>query len=340
MRKLLSVAVPCYNSAAYMGHCIETLVAGGEEMEVLVVDDGSQKDNTFEIAKEWEAKYPTIVRAIHQENKGHGGAVNTGLANATGEYFKVVDSDDWVNSEVLKKILDHLRAFTEKNEPVDMFLSNYIYDKVGVENKKVMEYTAALPTDRVLTWADVKKLPMGKYIMMHSVIYRTQILRDCGLKLPEHTFYVDNLYVYVPITKVEKLYYINENFYHYFIGRNDQSVNEKVMIGRIDQQLRVNKLMSDMVDLSKVAPDNKREYMYHYIEIITMISNVLMLIMNNEEGKTKRAELWAYIEKNNPWLYSKLNGSLIGKLAHVKTGFGRRVVLIGYTITQKIFGFN
>ena len=88
--KILSVAVPCYNSQEYMRKCVDSLLKGGEDVEILIVDDGS-KDDTLKIARDYEEKYPTIVKAIHQENKGHGGAVNTGLAHATGLYFKVVD---------------------------------------------------------------------------------------------------------------------------------------------------------------------------------------------------------------------------------------------------------
>ena len=79
-----------------MRHCIDTLLTCGEKVEILIVNDGSS-DNTAKIADEYEKKYPAICRALHQENKGHGGAVNTGIANASGIYLKVVDSDDWVN---------------------------------------------------------------------------------------------------------------------------------------------------------------------------------------------------------------------------------------------------
>ena len=94
--KLLSIAVPCYNSESYMEHCVESLLPGGDEVEIIIVDDGSQKDRTGEIADRLEREHPGIVRGIHQENGGHGEAVNTGLASATGVYFKVVYSDDWL----------------------------------------------------------------------------------------------------------------------------------------------------------------------------------------------------------------------------------------------------
>ena len=88
--KILSVAVPCYNSAEYMENCVNSLLKGGEDIEIIIVNDGSAKDNTAEIADRLASENPTIVKAVHQENGGHGEAVNTGLKNATGLYFKVV----------------------------------------------------------------------------------------------------------------------------------------------------------------------------------------------------------------------------------------------------------
>ena len=124
--KVLSVAIPCYNSAEYMSHAVDTLLTGGEDIEIIIVDDGSAKDNTLEIAKEYEKKFPNIVKAIHQENGGHGQAVNTGLANANGVFFKVVDSDDWVDTGALTKAMDLLRLVIKGNKALDMLICNYV----------------------------------------------------------------------------------------------------------------------------------------------------------------------------------------------------------------------
>ena len=109
--KLLSLAVPSYNSEAYMRKCIDSLLVGGEDVEILIVDDGST-DRTGAIADEYETMYPSVVKAIHKENGGHGSAVNAGLQHATGLYFKVVDSDDWVKESAYHKILDVIRDIT------------------------------------------------------------------------------------------------------------------------------------------------------------------------------------------------------------------------------------
>ena len=242
--KLLSIAIPCYNSQAYMEKCVESLLVGGEDVEILIVDDGSS-DGTAQIADAYAQKYPTIVKAIHQENGGHGEAVNTGIRNATGLYFKVVDSDDWVNKEAYESILKTLEELIRGPKTVDLFISNFVYEKQGASRKKVMQYRRCLPQGEVFGWNDIGHFPKGKYLLMHSMIYRTKLLHECGLELPKHTFYVDNLFAFEPLPHVKNMYYLDVNFYRYFIGREDQSVNEKVMIKRIDQQLRVNRLMVD-----------------------------------------------------------------------------------------------
>lgn len=337
--KLLSIAIPCYNSQDYMENCIESLLIGGEDVEILIVDDGS-KDATAEIADRYAEKYPTIIRAVHQENGGHGAAVNAGIANATGLYFKVVDSDDWVDEDSYRKILAKLTELSGGEQVLDMMISNFVYEKQGAKHKKVMKYTKELPEGRLFTWDDVSHIVKGRYILMHSVIYRTKLLRECGLELPKHTFYVDNIFVYKPLPHVKTMYYLNVDFYRYFIGREDQSVNEKVMIGRIDQQIKVNKIMMEDVDLWKVSNKRLRRYMFNYLEIITVISTVLCLRSGTEENLEKKRELWKYIKERDIRLFHRLRHGIMGTTMNLPGRGGRKISVAAYQITQKIVGFN
>lgn len=338
--KLLSIAVPCYNSAQYMEKCIKTLLVGGEEVEILIVDDGSTKDNTAQIADELQEKYPTIIRAIHQENAGHGGAVNTGLANATGLYFKVVDSDDRVQKKAYKKLLEVLREQAKQEEPVDMILSNYVYDKQGVEHKKVMSYRKVLPKEEVFTWDEIGRFKLGQYILMHSIMYRTDLLKECGLELPKHTFYVDNIFAFYPFPYVKTMYYVDVNFYWYFIGRDDQSVNEKVMISRIDQQIRVNKIMIDGFVSADVKEKKLRRYMLNYLTIITAISSIMCIRSNDPELFEKKKELWAYLKDADKKLYRTIRYGILGWGLNLPGKVGRGLASKVYEIAQKMYGFN
>ncbi len=336
--KLLTFAIPCYNSQDYMERCIESILPGGEDIEILIVDDGS-KDRTAEIADEYERKYPGIVRAIHQENGGHGEAVNAGIRNATGLYFKVVDSDDWVDAESYQLILEKLRELAGGKVMLDMLLANYVYEKEGAKHKKVMRQTG-FPKDLIFTWNDVRRFHKGHYILMHSVIYRTQLLRACGLELPKHTFYVDNIYVYKPLPSVQTIYYMDVDFYRYYIGREDQSVNEKVMISRIDQQIRVNKIMIDDVNLRKVANPKCRKYMFNYLEIITVVSTIMLIRSGTEENLEKKRELWRYIKEKDIGLFHKLRRGIMGRTMNLPGKGGRKISVAAYRISQKVVGFN
>ncbi|MCM1143943.1 MAG: glycosyltransferase [Blautia sp.] len=344
--KLLSIAIPSYNSEAYMRKCIESLLVGGEDVEILIVDDGST-DKTGEIAEEYAAMHPGIVKAIHQENGGHGAAVNTGLEHAKGLYFKVVDSDDWVKESAYLEILETLRELAGGNTVLDMLISNFVYEKEGEKKHKVMKYHHALPKNKIFTWDEVKHFHKGQYILMHSVIFRTKLLRECGLRLPEYLFYVDNLFVFEPLPYVKTMYYLDVNFYRYYIGREGQSVNEAVMISRIDQQLRVNKMMLDYLlecQSQKKSSVNRqrrlRAYMVNYLEIITVISSVLLICSGTDENLEKKKELWKDIKKKDMLLYIRLRYGIMGNSMNLPGKGGRKISVEAYKICRRFFKFN
>ena len=343
LMKLLSVAIPCYNSQDYMGNAVESLLEIGEDLEIIIVDDGST-DDTALIADKYAEKYPDIVRAIHKPNGGHGSAVNTGIDNAQGLYFKVLDSDDRLDPEVLKEVMDTLKFYSKEDQPLDMLVTNFVYDKLGVPDckKKVMSYEDELPEKFVFSW-ELANFGKGDYLLMHSVIFRTQLLRDCGLRLPEHTFYVDNIYVFEPLLKVERMYYMNVNLYYYFIGREDQSVNEAVMIKRVDQQLKVNYLMIDYyVENRKHFRENKNcgQYMYNYLEIITTVSAVLLILDGSPEALAKRKALLDYIYSKSKRLYVRFKYGILGSVVTLPGKTGRLAALEAYKVFQKFYGFN
>ena len=341
--KLLSIAIPCYNSENYMRKCIESLLKGGEDVEIIIVDDGSTKDRTAEIADEYQARYPSIVKAIHKENGGHGSAVTTGIDVATGLYFKVVDSDDWVKEEAYMKVLDTLRYLAGGSCALDMLICNYVYEKEGEKRKKVIQYRHTLPKDQMFTWEDCHHFLKGHYILMHSVIFRTKLLKECDIRLPEHTFYVDNLYVFEPLPYVRNMYYLDVNFYRYYIGRDDQSVNEEIMISRIDQQLKVNKIMIDyLVDRKAELIKNKRRYQYmrNYLEIITTVSSVLLIRSGTEENLEKKKELWKYLKEKDKKLFAWMRSGIMGGTMNLPGRGGREISVKAYKICQRLFKFN
>lgn len=337
--KYISFAIPCYNSAEYMSRAIDSILIGGEDVEILIVNDGS-KDDTLKIAKEYESQYPTIVKVIDKENGGHGDAVNAGLRNASGKYFKVVDSDDWVEEQSLKKILELMHGWKEHDMEVDMLVSNYVYEKVGVKHKKVIHYRDVLPQNEIFSWKDAGHFGISQYILMHSVIYRTELLKLNQLELPKHTFYVDNIYVYYPLPYVKKMYYLDVNFYRYYIGREDQSVNEKVMIGRLDQQIFVTKTMIDMYQMKQIQNKRLRNYMINYLAIMMTVSSILCIRSKKEENLEKKKELWKYLKKRQYGVYWKIRYGILGQTINLPGKSGRKISSFVYVVARRFIGFN
>jgi glycosyltransferase involved in cell wall biosynthesis len=186
MRPLLSVVVPAYNAEAYLARALDSLVGFGPELEILVVDDGST-DATAGLAQGYVDRFPDEVQLLRKSNGGHGSAINTGLAHARGEYFKVVDADDWLDRAALVRVLATLRDVVASGRELDLLVSNFVYEKVGKRTKTAVRYGGALPRGRVLTWDRTRKFAKRQYLMMHALTYRTAVLRAAGLRLPEHT---------------------------------------------------------------------------------------------------------------------------------------------------------
>ena len=314
-------------------------MAGGEEVEIIVIDDGST-DRTGEIADCYAEKYPETVRAVHQKNGGHGAGVNKGLSLAAGEYFKVVDSDDWLDEEALKKLLTEIRKRKRQRALADLIICNYLYDHLYEGKQKRMGYENVFRDGKVCTWDTIGKFHPSQYLVMHAQICRTEVLRRSGVRLPRHTFYVDNLFANQPLPFVKTILYLDLDLYHYFLGREDQSVNEQVMIRRIDQQIRVNKIMFDDVKLHEITNEMCRKYMYSYLEIITTISTILAIISGTDENMAKKDELWAYMKEHDEETYKKLRHGVMGQLMNLPGKGGRKVAIGAYKLSQKVVGFN
>ncbi len=344
MRKTISFAIPCYNSAADMDRCISSILEGSsyaEDVEIIIVDDGSTRDETPAKADAWAARHPEIIRAVHQENGGHGMAVLAGLTAATGVYYKVVDSDDWLDAQALATMLSTLRGFVERDQRVDLFISNYVYEKVFENTRTAINYRSALPREQVFTWGEVGRFRPDQNLLMHSLCYRADVLRAGDLPLPAHTFYVDNIYAYVPLPRCQTLYYADIDLYRYFIGREGQSVNEAVMVKRLDQQFRITRIMMEAYRLSRdVTEPRLRSYMMGYFTMMMAICSVFTRLSDDPAMPGKLRALWADLKAHDETMYRHARWGLLGIGTNLPTKFGARVTVGLYRLASKIFKFN
>ena len=338
---LISFIIPCYNSAEYMDRCIDSCLNALEvtdRVEVIIVDDGSTKDNTFEIAKEYEKKYPEVVTAVHKENGGHGSAINSGLAVAVGEYIKVVDSDDWLDKPALFKVIATLERFKKKKP--DLFITNFVYENQKKYHKKRVHFENVFPLRAIFKWENIGVFLVDQYLLMHSVLYKRSVLTQCGLVLPEKMYYVDNIFVFQPLPYVKTLYYDNVNLYRYYIGRDDQSINEDIMIRRIDQHIYICKSMTAI--LMEAPPMDRKceKYMFKYLTIMYQIATILLLVGGTEEHFEKKKYLWNWLRMADGRLYRRMRYHPFGIIINLPGEAARKFLIKAYHGLGKYIGFN
>lgn len=305
--KLITFAIPSYNSQNYLKKCVESLLVGGDDVEIIIVNDGST-DNTAEIADSYAKAYPNIVRAVHKPNGGHGSGVNKGLELACGMYYKVVDSDDWLDAKALKTLIATLKYHIALGETADLYITNFVYERVSDNTRYVSRYNKTLPVNKFFEWKDAKSLKLWKMYLMHALVYRTELLRGMGIKLPEHTFYVDNIFAYEPLPYVKKLFYIDIDLYRYYIGRSDQSVSIENIVKRYDQQINITKIMLNAYSYEKLERMCKplRLQMYHCLNV--MLMNTYFFTTAKDEPKRRElfADMWNELKVKDRKLYKKL----------------------------------
>ena len=337
---MVSVIVPVYNAESTLRRCADSILEQSyPDLELILVDDGS-KDASPLICDSYMQK-DARVRVIHKPNSGASATRNLGIAEARGHYLQFVDSDDWLDTDALKKVLARLTTLVARGTAPDMMICNYVYEHVEDNTTLTVRYTNVFPQNRLFNWTHVGHFRPDQNILMHSVMYRTEVLRKCGMVLPKHTFYVDNIFVYQPLPFVKSMYYMDLDLYRYFIGRADQSVNESVMVKRVDQQLRVTRHMIDCQDLDELK-DQKRlhAYMVHYLSVMMAVSDIFLLLDGSAEAHAKKAELWQYLKDHvTPGVYRAVRYNL-GGLTDLKFPGGDKLTLGVYRQLRKIFKFN
>ena len=339
--KLLTVTVPCSNSAAYMRRSVDSLLDGGEKIEIIIIDDGST-DSTGQIADEYEEKYPQIVKVIHQQNGGHGEGINQGVIHAEGIYFKVVDSDDWVDKTALRTVIDNLEEL-EKQGGADMLVSNYVYEYEDGRKNKRIRYANVFPMNgQIVSWHQTKRFSLKQYLTLHSVIFRTEILKRQNYKLPKHISYEDNLFIYVPLPEVKRICYLDVDLYRYLIGREGQSVSESQLIKKAGNQRIVTEKVFELYDVDRIKKENPKlgAFMWHELWLMMSLGTLFTRLGNSDECDKEMFAMWQRCSQKYPRIVKKLKYNKLLVFLCIPGRLGRYLSIMFYRIAHKIVRFN
>ena len=297
--KLITFCVPSYNSEEFLHYALDSL-KGFADIEVLIIDDGS-KDNTLEVAKKYEGEDPSVFVAVHQENKGHGGAINTALSLAKGEYFKVLDSDDWVDHDAMEKLMAFLRDKTQ--ERPDLILMDYVYQQ-GRDNPTTrIHFNHYFETNKTVPLTSMKHhMKIQDNVTLHSSIYKTELLRKCELSLPEHCSYEDNYFVYVPLGYINTVAYLPEPLYQYLIGRDGQSMNYDTCVRKYRDFIKCGELIFKAHDIMKFQKTDKKRFILikHHLMLSMLFAVMYPQLKRTEEALKDMNDFMEECKKFNP----------------------------------------
>ncbi len=236
MEKTLTISVASYNVEKYLSECLDSFVNTKviDDLEIIVVNDGSV-DDTLKIAKQYEALYPESIIVIDKENGGHGSTINASIGKARGKYYKVVDSDDWVDKDGIEKLVD----FLKKND-ADLILNPYYKISPDKKNKSIvncMLYDSNILNIGKVTY--VNDYYSNLNVAMHAFTFRTELLNKMNERLDENCFYVDVEYTIFPLAIVNTIVELDYPVYMYRFGTAEQSMNIKNMVKRMAQHYKV-----------------------------------------------------------------------------------------------------
>ena len=294
--KILSVVIPSYNSEAFLTKCINSFVNTDafEKLDIIIVNDGST-DKTSAIADEYASLYPDSVRVLHQLNKGHGGAVNSGCAEARGKYLKVVDADDTVLSDNISSFLTTLERIE-----TDVVLTHYCTTDISNgEEKKWMcypkEFDKTITIDEVVSnWND-----FFRCFTLHGVTYNTSFYKSVGYKLSENVFYEDHEFSTFPLCFASGIVPIDLFVYNYRVGDIAQSVSERNQLARMNDMRTV---LCRFAKEYKSLSDNQhiKEFvsLKTKILLVSYLTTALLVEKDKKQGRAKAKEIMDFMSVN------------------------------------------
>ncbi|MCI7241054.1 MAG: glycosyltransferase family 2 protein [Bacilli bacterium] len=307
--KILTVIVPVYNTEKYIKRCLDSLDNKeiNDKLEVLVVSDGS-KDNAINIAKEYSKRLPDTFKIIEKENGGHGSTINKGLELATGKYFRVLDSDAWVDNVNFVEFVKRL-----EDQDADLVVTDYSKEFIYEGKSEKIVYKNLEPNKKYIFDKFDLNILNGEYFVMATSTYKTEVLRKSNLKLMEKTFYVDMQYNVVPIPYVNSFVYFDLDIYRYFIGRLDQSVNTASFVKNHLNHDKVVKYLIDYYSNLTDISDTKKEYIRIILKYIlfTHYSIYCIYFKKKRQGYKLVKEFDKYLYNKNKELYDVSNISFI-----------------------------
>lgn len=284
--KLLTLVVPTYNMEKYLPRCLDSVTGPSipSTLEVIVVNDGS-RDRSLDIMETYREKWPGIVRVIDKPNGHYGSCINAALQVARGKYFRPLDADDWMDTTALVELLRRL-----EDCDTDLFVTlrcEYKSDKDGGGGGRVTRFPMpGVEYNKVYDMADfdIARHAPGDEFNMHSMAYKTEILREVGLRHIEGICYTDFQFCFLPIDRIKDFVVFDLYLYYYFIGRDEQSTSARSIRNNLSHICKVVSFMTRHLD---ACPPKNPTLLANQTYFIDKALNIYAVSLRWQKGITE-----------------------------------------------------
>lgn len=327
--KLLTLVIPAYNVAKVLERNLNSALQADSlnNLEILIVNDGS-KDNTLDIARDFEHKYPNIIRVINKENGGHGSTINAGIEQANGLYLRVVDGDDWLDTQGVNKALDYIQTQQNNNVHIDMLIFDYVKYNLDTHEKEIKVHHI-----EKYEIQDFDHVSGNVIAGFHSVVFLTEIMKKIK-KIDEHCFYVDNEYVAYPIPFIKSICYLPWVLYVHSTGNDEQSTSTTSLIKNKDHVVVVLSSLLDFIAHTSCS-DEKKRYLYSIADNLLTLYSAICFSLPLQQGRQLLKEIEDIIKKKSPNFANRTTKKRFNILRKFNYSFGiYMIVCVTYRIKR------
>ena len=307
MGKILTISIAAYNAENDIKRCLDSMINTRvlDKLDIVVINDGST-DSTSNVVENYTSKYPDSIRLINKSNGGHGSTINVGIKNARGKYFKIVDSDDWVDKDGIEKLVDFLSS-----NDVDMIMNPY--HEVSYDNILCRKlFDPSCNETEVRHIYSIDRLKGNEVLYMHSLTFKTDCMHNMGPIIDENCFYVDMEYCIFPMPYIRTYVYLDFPVYEYLLGSQNQSMAMNNLIKRRDQHLAVTKRIIEFYLQNQGNVNEKvRSIIAERIKYAVYQQYKIFLYMGNDDGKEEAKTFDAWLKLQNKEIYHGPKGRMM-----------------------------
>ena len=341
--KYLSVIIPSYNSEAFIINCLNSFDKKNiDDLEIIVINDGS-KDKTSELVHEYIKDHP-YIKIVDKENGGHGSGFNKGLEVATGLYLKILDSDDFLDQDALRHLLDVIKKHMEENHLPDVYLADHYACVQDTDQRDLVSLSKrAKRIEDFITFDDVKHLSVTDFLMVHMTFMKVSFLKENKINLLEKVFYEDSELVFKILKYAREIYFLDRPIYLYTVGRAGQSISLPNIDKNYLHQFKVMRRVIDSISIEdfKALPKGNQYHIKHELTLLYTLTYFYAFIIPNEDKTKAFKELVKHLKENNRGIYKLMKWHTSSFFLFIAPPFMRHFIAkTGYKIAKRKEGWK